>query len=251
VNQIRELMPEKFDTYYEPFLGTGIVLTAAAGKCSRMVGSDISPYLMDLWKYVRDNPAKILEHYSAYWPANAEKYYECRDRFNTTYDPLDFYNLVRTSINGLVRFNMKTNKFNASFHHCGRVGMEPASVEALLNEWHQFIHEYNVSFEEKSFEWILDVVTKDDFVFMDPPYKNSGGMYGNAASIESLEHVMNELNKIGCRWMMTFDGIIEGRDTSHAFNPALYKTHDFFKVAISKWVVDKSRKVAESYYLNY
>ena len=254
LKQIKSLMPSKFDTYYEPFLGTGILLTAAADKCNKMVGSDISPYLMGCWKILKTDPQKILDHYKSYWPANAEKYYKLRERFNTTYDPLDFFCLTRTSVNGLIRFNTNTNKFNAAFHHCGREGMTPHAIQKLLTQWHQFIMEYNIQLEEKSFEWILDVVTKNDFVFMDPPYKNSGGMYGNIASIEELENMLDKLNNIGCKWMLTFDGKINEHDTSHSFNPKLYKKHEYFKSTESKWSVlskNGNRQIKESYYTNY
>ena len=251
VNSIRELLPSDIETYYEPFLGTGIVLTSVIGKCKNIIGSDLSPYLMELWNLVKNNPDKILDHYASYWPATPDKYYEIRNRFNTNYNALDFYCLLRTSFNGLVRFNPKTGYFNAAFHHQGREGMSVENVKTLLYQWHEFIKENNIQLKQKTFEYIVNVVKENDFVFLDPPYKNAGGMYGNAVSFDLLENVLLQLNKKNVRWMLTYDGKFNNVDTTSPFNTSLYKKHALFKKAFSRWQIEDKKIRQESYYINY
>lgn len=250
VPQIENLMPSKIETYYEPFLGSGIVLTAASQKAVRLVGSDVSSTLMDLWNLVKHDPYKIINHYETLWKQEASKiYYDIRTRFNKTRDPLDFYFLTRTCINGLIRFNQK-GEFNSSYHYAGREGMIPKSVQNVILEWHKFLCKYDVMLQHNSYEHIFDKVKKNDFVFLDPPYNNSANrMYEKYISSNDIMEILEKLNSIDCKWLLTYDGFTNGTDLTFDFDKSLYKTHGYFAVAKSAW--QKRHAVQESYYTNY
>ncbi len=95
-------MPTTFNNYYEPFLGSGAVLaelltrddTSLYPHFEHAYGSDILPFLIEIFRSIKDNPHEIVEYYSkeisAYYE-NPEKRYEViRDRFNQNHNAFDF-----------------------------------------------------------------------------------------------------------------------------------------------------------------
>ena len=80
-------MPAAFNNYYEPFLGSGAVLaelllqddTSLYPHFAHAYGSDILPFLIEIFRSIKDNPNEIVEYYSkeisAYYE-NPEEQYE-------------------------------------------------------------------------------------------------------------------------------------------------------------------------------
>ncbi len=64
-------MPNTFQNYYEPFLGSGAVMAALLDADAHMLmphfehayGSDILPFLIDIFKTVKDAPDIITKYY--------------------------------------------------------------------------------------------------------------------------------------------------------------------------------------------
>ena len=64
-------MPQKFNNYYEPFLGSGAVMAELLNADATMLfphfehayGSDILPFLIDIFNLTKNNPQAIAEHY--------------------------------------------------------------------------------------------------------------------------------------------------------------------------------------------
>ena len=63
--RIGGLFPEKFGTYYEPFLGGGNILLAglSSGIISRAMCCDVCKPLIEIWKKTRDDPDLIVREY--------------------------------------------------------------------------------------------------------------------------------------------------------------------------------------------
>lgn len=80
-------MPSSFNNYYEPFLGSGAVLaellmqdaTSMFPHFEHAYGSDVLPFLIDIFRSVKDNPSELADYYakeiSAYYD-NPEVQYE-------------------------------------------------------------------------------------------------------------------------------------------------------------------------------
>ena len=95
-------MPEKFNNYYEPFLGSGAVMaqllyqnnTTGFPMFNHSYGSDILPFLIDIFNIVKYNPSQIKAYYAQeiteYYCNPDDKYNEIRDRFNQNHNALDF-----------------------------------------------------------------------------------------------------------------------------------------------------------------
>ena len=166
--------PEKIRTYYEPFVGGGSILYEVLGgrlAVNRIRCSDTCAPLIALWQLVRKNPRPIQREYERHWNAlrrrGTEVYFEVRESFNRTHDPCEFFFLLRTCRNGVVRFNTK-GEFNTGYH-AGRMGVTPQQTRVLLRDWHERLSGRDVDFSVRDY---LEVSSRPgDLLYLDPPYR--------------------------------------------------------------------------------
>lgn len=245
----------KMETYYDPFLGGGSIMREVLERnlAKRCVCSDLDANLIGLWIMIRENPEKVLEHYSSLWEElnkdndldRKKKYFaEIRNRLNVYHNPLDFMFIMRTCTNGMPRYN-KNGEFNNSFH-VTRNGIEPKRLAPIIKYWHSIIQ--NVEFVCCSFEFIRP--SKDDFVYIDPPYANTKGMYQGGFRNDKL---FEWVRSLPCRYAMSYDGV-SGRENKIYDVPSdLYHQHILLKSGNSsfKRVIgkDRSAMVYESLYM--
>ena len=64
-HEIASFFPQDMRTYYEPFLGSGAVLSTL--KPSRAVASDVFGPLMEIWHALQDSPALLKQWYTERW----------------------------------------------------------------------------------------------------------------------------------------------------------------------------------------
>ena len=256
VNEILEKAPHNFALYYEPFLGGGSLLYAIEAK--RKYGSDINEPLINLWNLIKHNPEKVYKHYEKHWymlnnddnKDAYQVYYSIRERFNKFKKPEDLFFLTRTCVNGLIRYN-KEGAFNNSFHYT-RKGINPERLKAIILDWSIKIQ--NTIFECYDYRSLLDSVKKDDFVYLDPPYWNTKGRYHGKIDYDIFLTFLDSLNKIGTRYILSFDGTAGTRNYIFDLPKSLYKSHYFIINSNSTFnkVIDKKNIIVkESIYLNY
>lgn len=252
--------------YLEPFVGGGALLYVAAVPGS--VASDIYRPLIELWKMVQRSPDEVIENYRLQSKAvNAELdgldlnnlppnerlpayFYKVRDRFNRTNDPLDLNFIMRTCVNGIVRFNDK-GEFNNSFH-LSRRGMEPARFEKVVRSWHLVIE--SVDFVCQDYAVTMGCAEKGDFVYLDPPYAGNRQRYIGDLDLERFFSNLETLNTKGVRWALSFDGRRGDRNLIHDIPKPLYKRHMLLSSgnsAVNKVLNGPVEAVEESLYLNY
>lgn len=262
---ISRLMPP-YRRYFEPFVGGGALLYVAAVPGS--VASDIYRPLIELWRLIQRSPGQVVENYRAQSRAlNAELdgldlnnlppnerlpayFYEVRDRFNRTNDPLDLNFIMRTCVNGIVRFNGK-GEFNNSFH-LSRRGMEPARFERVVSSWQRAIE--GVDFVCQDYALTLDRAEKGDFVYLDPPYAGNKQRYIGNLDLARFFAALDTLNTKGVKWAVSFDGRRGDRSLVHDIPKSLYKKHMLLSSgnsAVNKVLNGPVEAVEESLYLNY
>lgn len=166
----------KNSTWYEPFMGSGVVgLNLAPHKA---VFSDINPYVIELYNFIKTGKitSKIVREFLEYEGAilakkDDEHYYVIRDRFNKYHNPLDFLFLNRSCFNGMIRFN-KDYKFNVPYGHKPE-RFAKAYVTKIVNQ----VKRLETIFPENDWEFICcsfkDTISKageEDFIYCDPPY---------------------------------------------------------------------------------
>ena len=239
--------------YYEPFVGGGAMMPFA--KAEKGKASDIIPELIALWNEIKNNPEVVANEYEIRWNrlqnGSFQVFYEVRDIFNSTKNPLDFLFLTRTCLNGMIRYN-NAGEFNNSLH-LTRPGIDPKRLAAIINQWHKVVNKF--SFLNVDYRECLEDVKKGDFVFLDPPYGGTKSRYTQTTfSLEEFYQTLDLLNSKGVNWMLTFDGSSGKRNYSYAPPEELYKSTFKIKTGKSAFrkVIDKVQEdIFESVYLNY
>jgi site-specific DNA-methyltransferase (adenine-specific) len=263
---ISSLMP-CYRRYFEPFLGGGALLYLAAVPGS--MAGDLYKPLIQLWQLIQVEPEKVIEDYECKWTALKNEldsldfskkkiegdripkyYYEVRNQFNKKKDPLELNFLMRTCVNGIVRFNDK-GEFNNSFH-LSRRGMEPRRFANVVKSWHSVIQ--GVHFVCQDYMSTLGMTEKDDFVYLDPPYAGNRQRYIRDLDLERFFASLEELNTRCVKWALSFDGQRGSKDLSHSVPSSLFKRHFLLpsgNSAINKVLNGPVEQVQESLYLNY
>lgn len=263
--QILRLLPP-YRRYFEPFVGGGALLYVAAVPGS--VAGDIYRPLIALWRLIQSSPSQVVENYYIQWTAlNAELdgldrkklasghrlpayFYKVRDRFNRNNDPLDLNFIMRTCVNGIVRFN-GNGRFNNSFH-LSRRGMNPTSFERVVSSWVRAIE--GVDLVCQDYTLTLDRAEKGDFVYLDPPYAGNKQRYIDDLDLVRFFANLDMLNDRGVKWALSFDGRRGDLNLVHNVPNSLYKRHMLLSSgnsAVNKVLNGPIEAVQESLYLNY
>lgn len=262
---IAKLMP-RYRRYLEPFLGGGALLYVAA--VPRSIAGDLYEPLIRLWQLVQTDPYRVVEDYEHKWSVLKREldgvdigklkqgngipryYYAVRKRFNQKKDPLDLNFLMRTCVNGIVRFNDEGH-FNNSFH-LSRRGMEPRQFRSVVEAWHLVIQ--GVDFLCQDYSKTLEMAGKGDFVYLDPPYAGNRQRYIKDLDLGDFFAALDSLNRRGVKWALSFDGRRGTKDLVHAVPKSLFKRQLLLtsgNSAVNKVLNGPVEQVQESLYLNY
>ena len=122
-------IPDKFNTYYEPFIGGAALLISlySLNRISNAVISDTNADLYNLYKTIRENPHQLIDELNILGFRNTkEDYYKARELFNSSSNPVErtaiLIYLNRHGYNGLYRVNSH-NEFNVPFGKYTNPGM--------------------------------------------------------------------------------------------------------------------------------
>jgi DNA adenine methylase len=178
---IMDLVPGGSDRWIEPFLGTGVVAFNSGNK--KAILNDSNPHIINFYKGVQQKTitASFMRQYleqegkmlSEAGNNGYEHYLKVRTRFNTgEYSPYDFIFLSRAGFNGMMRFGSKGN-WNIPFckkpnrfakAYITKIANQLESVSKIIQP------EPDWTFYNSSFADIIQMATKKDFVYCDPPY---------------------------------------------------------------------------------
>lgn len=254
--EIISYFPETIDTYYEPFCGSCSVLFQLLHSkivCKSYICSDSNPDLINYFNLAKLNPLEIFQEYQARWNilssygqlSDRQKYYyEVRDKYNQDKSVHDFVFLTRTSANGLVRYNLQ-GKFNAPFNSA-RNGINPDKFKKIIFQWSEVLNKFQVKFLHQEYQSILP--SHKDFIFLDPPYPNTTGMYYGGIDLESFwETLLN----YPCNYAFTFDGKGLQKDRTYQVPSSVYDKHIYLNSQVSgfKKIHNDIDYISESLYL--
>ncbi len=164
-------IPEKFNTYYEPFIGGAALLISlySLNKINESIISDTNTDLYNLYRIVKENPQQLInELNNLEFKNNKDDYYNARELFNSITGSVKRSALLiylnRHGYNGLYRVN-SNNKFNVPFGKYNNPGMpSPGNIMALSELFQSCI------IMNSDFELTVNNAKKGDFVYFDPPY---------------------------------------------------------------------------------
>ena len=172
LNEITPLIPKRFTSYCEPFLGGGAVLFSV--QPSRAIVNDLNEDLIAVYEVLRDDVEALVADLKKH-ENTPEYFYKIRDmdRNKELYQSLTkverasrLIYLNKTCFNGLFRVN-SLGEFNSPFGHY----KNPNIVnEPVLKAVNKYLMSSNITFYSEDFAVTLDKIGKGGFVYLDPPY---------------------------------------------------------------------------------
>ena len=256
--EIIKYFPKEIDTYYEPFCwGCSVLFQLLHSDITvkNYVCSDKNKGLIDLWNLIKVNPKLVSDSYSIMWNElniddNKERkkqyFYMVRERYNNKHNPTDFMFIMRTTTKGMPRYN-NNGDFNNSFH-ITRNGILPNKLEKIIYQWSEALNKNNVKFINQEYNNIL--TKENDFIYLDPPYANTKGMYYGTIDYNIL---WNWLKQQSCKYILSFDGKTNNEDMTQDITTNIYSKHIYLNSGNSSFrrVIGKSKNtiVKESLYI--
>lgn len=209
-------IPQKYNNYYEPFVGGGALFFDLQHKNATI--NDFNQELTNTYSVVKDDVESLIELLTIHKNNNTSDYYYSirawdRDGEILKKSPTEraarFIYLNKTGFNGLFRVNSQ-GQINVPY---GRY-KNPAIVnEEVLRAVSSYLNSKNIHIKTGDYKASLENVKSGDFVYLDPPYapvsddKNSFVGYtlngfNNDEQIR-LKHLFDELTEKGVYAMMS------------------------------------------------
>lgn len=173
IPQIRERMPEKYNDYYEPFVGGGAVIFDLLPANALI--NDINKALINTYRIICNESDAFLKEVNRLdndmWEDGKKYYYSIREHYNdklmrSEYDvelAALFVFINKHCFNGLYRVNGK-GLFNVPYNNSRRVSVD----EDVIIATSEYLR--GVTIIDGDFEQACKNAKKGDFVFIDSPY---------------------------------------------------------------------------------
>jgi len=261
LSQLQELYPDKFDKFYEPFVGGGAVFFSLNPAKASI--NDTNHVLVNAYKHIKDDVERVIEnlkdlekefHLLDDIDKKSVFYYTKRDEYNrlaaTEFNKtilLIFLN--KTCFNGVYRENSKGG-FNVPFgKHVKPTICDSGNLMAASNALR------HTTITASSFESGIANAKKNDFIYFDPPYhplnptSSFTSYHASGFTAEDqlkLRDVFSSLSKKGCKVMLS------NSDTE--FTRELYKDFNIHTVYAGRSVNSvgtKRGKITELVVTNY
>jgi DNA adenine methylase len=175
---ILENLPENgFDTWIEPFMGSGVV--GFNVKPKKAIFADSNPHIINFYNALKNGEItpiiakQFLQEQGAILVDNGQEYFnEVRKRFNEKHQSLDFLFLNRSCFNGMIRFNRKF-EFNVPYGHkperfaqayVTKITNQIKQAQALIqaNDWTFICQDFKETIQKNA--------TENSLIYCDPPY---------------------------------------------------------------------------------
>lgn len=217
--QIKERLPERYNNYYEPFVGGGAVTFELLPE--RALINDINKALINTYLQIQKVPEAFLKAVKKLDEEMCEKrsddfckeyYYSLREHYNDKLTKAEydvelaalFVFINKHCFNGLYRVNGK-GLFNVPYNNSRRMSVD----ENIIMESSKYLQRVNIL--DGDFQDACKNAKKEDFIFLDSPYAplnpTSFESYTKEGfDIEShrrLAKLYDELTDRGCYCMLT------------------------------------------------
>jgi DNA adenine methylase len=228
IEQFENLFPHNFNNYYEPFIGSGAVFFYIKPKLkpNKVILSDTNEELINCFVVVRDKPYELIELLSNHRKKHSKDYYYAvrsieSDRLDCVSKAARLIYLNKTCFNGLYRVNSK-GQFNVPMGDYENPSIFDKNILFQASQLLQGVHLRVMTFEK-----VLDLAEKEDFIYFDPPYiplskTSSFTQYSkvsfSAKEQKRLSEVFSILDLRGCFVMLS--------NSDHALTRELYRDYE-------------------------
>jgi DNA adenine methylase len=231
-------IPNKFNDYYEPFVGGGAVFFEIHKLAKNCYLSDINLDLVITYNVIKKDPQKLIKQLKIHAQSHNEEYYYHIRSQHVLPSPVEiaarFLYLNKTCFNGLFRVNKK-GEFNVPI---GKYKNPNIVQEDNILACHDLLQ--NTKIEYREFDSFIP--KKGDFVYLDPPYhptdEHSFTSYTKLDFTEKdqirLRDFCNLLNKNGVHFMLS--------NSDAKFIKDIYKEYNIQMVSAPRYVNCKPTK---------
>lgn len=254
--EIRQYVPKKINTYYEPFIGAGAVLFDIQPK--KAVINDINIELVNVYEMIKNHADELIEDLRKH-ENDKDYFYEIRDLDRKpeykNLSPIErasrIIYLNKTCFNGLFRVNSQ-GQFNVPF---GKYKNPQIVNEVVVRAVHNYLSSNDVQIMNEDFEAVVENAKKGDFVYFDPPYdpvSDTSSFTGysldgfNKDDQRRLKYLFVELDKKGVNVMLS--------NSATDFIKELYEGFNIQIVSASRNINSKASgrgKIDEVLVMNY
>ena len=241
LDKIKEKLPEKYETYYEPFFGGGAVFFEISPE--KAIINDFNIQLINLYKQIQKQPKRVINYLIDYQNKynslsdikEKDKYYlDVRDEFNNhiskkilnSKTAALFIFLNKSGFNGLYRVNAK-GLFNVPSAHKKTLNtFDEENIYAVSNALKK------CKIEQSDFESACENAKKGDLVFFDSPYYDTFDTY-QAGGFSENDHIrlfnlFKKLSKNGVYCILT--------NSNTDFIKELYKDYNIEIVDVKRMI---------------
>jgi len=247
LSQILPLLPNKFNNYFEPFIGGG-ALFFELQKEGKLDGKkvylfDINSELINAYRVVKESPCELIKKLSEFkYNHSKEFYYDIRawDREENFLkrDRIErasrFIYLNKTCFNGLYRVNKK-NQNNVPIGSYKNPNICDIDVIYSASYALQNATILNVSYKE-----VLKYASKYDLIYLDPPYYplNPTSSFTSYSEFEFLDREQEELFEVFCELDKKGAFVVHSNSDTEFINE-LYKEFTIEKIQANRFINSK------------
>lgn len=256
---IGRYVPERVETWYEPFAGSAAMTIWAAhrGVAERyVIGESLEP-IAALWRAILKEPKETADRYEKVW--NGQKrgdlgyFNRVRERYNESREPVDLLYLICRCVKNAIRFNGQ-GTFTQSVDK-RRLGMRPEKMRVAIMGASILLKGKT---EVRVGDWLdtLRDATTRDFVYMDPPYFGTSvgrdKRYAEQMMQDRLIEGLRSLRGRNIRFALSYDGMTGTKEYGPPLPPGLGLTRLLLHAGTSSQATLNGHKAEtiESLYLS-
>ena len=223
LNKIIKYIPEDYNTYIEPFVGSGVMFLKLEPE--KWIINDINKDLINIWKCVKKNPDNIIENFKEFGQIfkrksteNKKKY--CKeivsklDKMSYDIDRASTYMLMTScAYMGTILINneFKFNGLDMNIYVNNRYSFLNNNIHDNLKYVSEYLNDSTGKIYNKDYKYILEKAKKGDFVFLYPPYIEEHDYHFKYNKDEVLDNKflkdlvkeLKKLDKKDVKWLMT------------------------------------------------
>lgn len=242
LSTIVPLLPDKYNTYCEPFVGGGALLFHVQPHTA--IINDINTEIITTYNVIKYDVENLIVELKTF-KNESDFYYWVRswDRDTDAYNNLSdikkaarILYLNKTCFNGLYRVNNQ-GKYNAPF---GKYKNPNIVNEVVLRQISEYFNKCDITILNADYTKVLESLPRDSFVYLDPPYdpvtktanftKYTSNGFSQDDQIE-LKEMCDKLTSRGIKFMLS--------NSSTEFIKNLYSDGEKYNII----EVDSVRKV--------
>jgi DNA adenine methylase len=202
---ITSYFPTEYNTYFEPFVGTGAILATVEPEVA--IAGDNNQHLIAFWLLVQSEPASLMKYYrktiTRFNRHRQAVFDEIKAKYNVDPNPYDLLIISRTCYGGVMRF---TRDGKISTPIGPHKPIDPDTFESRLIEWRERVR--HVRFKHQSFSETMSLSGRGDLIYCDPPYVDTQSiLYGaqNFVFSELIQEI-ESCKKRGAQIALSIDG---------------------------------------------